>query len=193
MAIHRVTAEWAGFQGAPGYTSFFFANEADVATATESRARVLAFFVELTAMLPDDLTVTPSTEVANIDQETGLVTDFVQVDLDPVPVIGTSPSGYSAASGAVVNWNTAGVRNGRRVRGRTFIVPMAGTAYDNAGTLSTAALNALSSAASELVDEPFASTFGVWSRPTNGANGAFWECNGYRVVDRVSVLRSRRD
>lgn len=193
MAIHRVTSTWQGFTGAPGYSNFFFSGGGGLTDATEDRARVVAFFQALITMIPSGVTVRTEPEVAVIDQANGQVESFLNIDTPAQPVIGTGAGGFSSASGAVVNWLTAGVRNGRRVSGRTFIVPLANGGYQSDGTLTPAALTALQNAGNAMIGTGFDSRFGVWSRPSGAASGLFWEATGHRIVDKVAVLRSRRD
>lgn len=193
MAIHRVTVQWSGFAGAPGYSNFFFSGDGGGDAAQDARLRVIAFFEEIRPVLPEDVRYTVPNEVAVIDEQTGMVDSFLNVGTPGGATgTGTGSGPYSAASGAVVTWNTNGVRNGRRVRGRTFVVPLIGSAYQSDGTLGTTALQDLNDAAAEMVGTGFDSGFGVWSRPRNG-DGAFYEVTGHRVVDKVAVLRSRRD
>lgn len=193
MAIHRVTAIWSGFAGAPGYSNFFFTGDGSGGAADDSRSRVTAFFNAVRSILPSDVTFTVQREVAVVDENNGMVQEFLQVgEPGSGTSSGTGSGGYSAASGAVVTWNTAGVRNGRRVRGRTFVVPLVGIAYQSDGTLTTQALTALNAGADAIVGAGFDSGFGVWSRPRNGS-GLFFEATGHRIVDKVAVLRSRRD
>lgn len=193
MAIHRVTVTWSGFPGAPGYTNFFFTGDGSGGAAAASRSRVVGFFNEANVLLPIDVSFVIEGEVAVIDELTGSVTDYIAVVSDPAPGNGGMSGGYSAASGAVVTWNTAGVVNGRRVRGRTFIVPLGGGAYQSDGSLSSTTISTLQDAATELVGNGFDSGFGIWSRPKASAPGTFWEVNGFRVPDMSAVLRSRRD
>lgn len=193
MAIHRVTTVWGGFQGAPGYSNFFFTGDGSGGQAEESRSRVVGLWNAINTELPNDVTLRTDPEVAVIDEATGMTTGFITIDTPATPSTGGDSTGYSAASGAVINWLTAGVRNGRRVRGRTFIVPLGGGAYQSDGTLTADALDALQAGAESIIGDAFDSGFGVWSRPANGSGGLFFEANGHRILDRVSVLRSRRD
>lgn len=193
MAIHRVTVVWSGFQGAPGYSNFFFTGDGGAGAATESRDRVRAFFNEVNDILPSEVQFVVEGEVAVIDQENGEITGYIMVDPEPVTGFGGLAGGYSAASGAVVTWNTAGVRNGRRVRGRTFIVPLGGGAYQSDGTLLGTTVTTLQTAADAMVGDGFESGFGIWSRPSGSTAGGFYEVTGFRVPDMSAVLRSRRD
>lgn len=193
MAIHRVIARWSGFPGAPGYTNFFFTGDGAGGAAQESRLRAIGFFEALRSRIPADVEVLVEPEVAVIDELTGMTQEFIVATDAANPVLFTGAGGYSAPSGAVVTWNTAGVANGRRVRGRTFVVPLANTAYEDDGTLTFPALNDLRDAGAAMVGTGFDSGFGIWSRPRSGGGGGFYEVNSYRVADKAAVLRSRRD
>lgn len=193
MAIHRITTVWRGFQGAPGYSNFFFTGDGSGGQAAESRSRVVSFFNTVNALLPNDVELLTEGEAAIIDEQTGSIVDYEMIVPDPTPAGGGDPGGYSAASGAVVTWTTAGVVNGRRVRGRTFLVPLSGIAYQADGTLTSSALATLNEGAEEMVGNAFESGFGIWSRPGTSGAGAFFEVTGWRVPDMAAVLRSRRD
>lgn len=193
MAIHRVTARWTGFQGAPGYSVFhFMAGGGLISDAQSSATRVADAFEYLKANLPDTVTVSIEPEVQEIDESTGMVTGFQNIT-PPSPVNGTGDGNYSAASGAVVNWRTGDLRFGRRIRGRTFLVPLVGASYDSAGTLSTATLTNVNLFADELVGGDLDSELVVWSRPRDGSGGVAATVTQATVPDMAAVLRSRRD
>ena len=193
MTIHRVTLGWTGFQGAPGYSNFFFEGAADSTIAYQSVQRVMEFAGALASVIPEDVSWVSANEVDNIDEVTGALEGYAvredSVSYDP-PTAGGS---YSAPSGAVINWLTETVARGRRLRGRTFLVPLANSAYQSDGTLSSSALTTIRSAAELMIFEPGDSSFGIWSRPRNGAGGVFGEVVAAQVPDMAAVLRSRRD
>lgn len=193
MAIYRVTVRWMGFQGAPGYSNFHFHEQAGSPGARDGWERVFAFFNGVNSLFPTDVTYLAEGEVAVLDETTGMVTDYQTVSENPQPGNGGSTGGYSAASGAVVTWNTNGVRNGRRVRGRTFLVPLGGNSYQSDGTLTSSAISTINEAAEELVGDGFDSGFSVYSRPSTGGDGGVYPVTGFRVPDMAAVLRSRRD
>nr|CRY96689.1 hypothetical protein [uncultured prokaryote] len=193
MAINRVTARWQGFPGAPGYSNFYFTDLPSDTSVLEARQRVQSFFSEFKAYLPDSVEIVVENEVAIIDEATGEVTGF-QAPTDVVPsVVGTSTGAYSGPSGAVVNWTTSGVRGGRRVRGRTFLVPLSSASYDSGGTLSNLTLEAIRDGIDAMIGTGFDSGLGVWSRPGAAGAGQFFEVTGGSVPDLAAVLRSRRD
>lgn len=122
----------------------------------------------------------------------------------PVPAGGQVVGSFAAPSGAVVTWLTTGIVHSHRVRGRTFIVPLAGTSYQADGTLQDATAAAMRIEAAAFVtatagslavwSRPFAGTPATGTRPANPARlGSSFVVAGSSVKDKVAVLRSRRD
>lgn len=193
MPIVRVTSRWTGFQGAPGYSNFYFQGNTVGESSLDFRQRVTNFWNELIPVLPSDVAVQNETEAPVFDEATGALLGYSTPGTQGTPTTGGAPGGYSAASGAVITWNTDSVRGSRRIRGRTFIVPIAGSAYQDDGTLTTSAITTIQDAAGELIQGGPSNDFVVWSRPVNGSGGIAAGVTGYRVPDMAAVLRSRRD
>lgn len=193
MAITRITAQWSGFRGAPGYSNFFFGGEPSAPADAESAAQAVSdMFALFDTWLPTPVSVSilPTADV--LDESTGNITS--QVDITPPDVIeGGSTGTYSAASGAVINWNTSAYVNGRRVRGRTFLVPLTTSAYDSSGDLTSAVLTGIRNGAGYLTSGASLMPFVVWSRPRAGAGGTAHPVVSATVPDKGAVLRSRRD
>ena len=194
MTLFRVKARWSGFTGSPGYSVFHF-NAPDEAAGPEAQdcadaVRDLAFTWR--THLPSIVTINVDPAVERIDIPSGGMVEIIDVTA-PLAVQGTATGTYSAASGACIQWTTSGVRNGRRVRGRTFVVPLASSGYDAAGTLSTGALTDLQGGATAFADS-FAGAV-VYARPTGPGveDGVAYDIGAGRVVDKVAILRSRRD
>ena len=80
---------------------------------------------------------------------------------------------------------------GRRIQGRTFLVPLVASAFDSTGTISTAALATLQTAANGLVAYDTIDPV-VWKRPTPFTVGSFATITEARIPDMAAVLRSRR-
>lgn len=193
MAVHRVSARWTGFQGAPGYSNFHFSEFTGGADPDQMIGRVAEFFEVLYATLASQVTVTVSSIVEEFDETTGQLTGYLDGEEDAVISATGSNTPFSGPSGAVVNWLTNTVSNGRRVRGRTFLVPLRSSVYENDGTLSSGTLTTINEAAEGLVGGDWNSEFVVWSRPTGGSGGVLAPVTGHRVPDMAAVLRSRRD
>lgn len=193
MDMLRITARWTGFSGGPGYSNFFFAGGGGfVSDAQQVSDRVVDAFGKLGMVLPTGVTVTTEAEAAIVDSDTGMLTGFQPVDQGSASGL-VGDTSYSGPSGAVVNWRTEDVRFGRRIMGRTFIVPIRSDAYDSQGTLTSGVLEDLRDFADTLTSWDFDSEFGVWSRPRDGSGGVFATATSYNVPDKAAVLRSRRD
>lgn len=187
MAL-RVRAEWNGFSGAPGLSTFVF--RTDSGSAESNANLVRESFQLISGVLKNGWTVQVLPEVQEFDPATGDLTGIQIIDT-PDPVLGSSPGQqFAAGVGARVRWLTDAIVNGRRLYGSTYIVPMTSNWYDGDGTIAAEALTVLQAFASNLeggggvADDEFA----VWS-PTGGIVA---DVTGYIVPDRVSWLRSRR-
>lgn len=100
----------------------------------------------------------------------------------------TGPAGV----GACIGWQTGGIVYGKKLRGRTFMVPLSGDSYDSTGTLTANVLSVLGTFANAMqASGPLA----VWSRP-NPAKARVGNSYGVvsnRIRDKVAILTSRRD
>lgn len=199
-AIMRVTTKWTGMTGGPGYTVMHWrvgedglGNEAavdSVLTATRS------FFNSLGQFVPNTATMQVQSQVEELLTDTGELIGFYN-GTAITPVVGSvgASTTYAAPVGAVVSWYTNGIRKGRRVRGRNFLVPVAGNAFASDGTLSTVFLSTMQTAADSLVGAFSGAQLHVYARPTakGATDGVAFPVASYRIPDMASVLRSRRD
>lgn len=193
MAVFRVTAEWTGFSGAPGYSVFHFsAIDPSTAQAQAAADAVGTFFKSVSAHLASGVRVSIQPGVDVLDEASGQVQELLSIT-PPAGSSGPTSGSYAGPVGAVVHWITGDVRNGRRVRGRNFLVPLGGSAYDSQGTLGTLTLTAIQDAANILLTTtPVLQT---WARPSapGATDGAAYIVLTARVPDKAAVLRSRRD
>lgn len=197
-SILRVPIRWTGFIGAPGYTNLYFRNATpgiiDQAVADDAAAKVEAWLGAWPAAQPNTVTIQRQSTLEEVNDTNGNLVGFWQT------AAGTSRTGlqsgnYSATSGACVNWSTNTIRNSRRMRGRTFMVPLAGVGYDGSGTLSDTQLSSWRTASTTLHAASGASRLIVWGRPTTpgGTNGVSAEVTSSSISDKAAVLRSRRE
>lgn len=194
-SIMRVTALWGGFSGAPGYSNFYFESALlGTPLANSAVANVRSFFQIAAELIPTGVSVTVDAAVAEIDEATGVQGDEFVASTPPAPVLGSAPGERSAPSGACINWRTGTFVNGRRLRGRTFIVPCSVAVYEGDGTIKPGYLTILRNAAADLQSEDLGFEGGLvtWHRPVNGAGGQAGRVTGYTVNDRAAVLTSRR-
>jgi hypothetical protein len=105
---------------------------------------------------------------------------------------GSGGTTYAQGVGARVVWNTNGITRGRRVRGSTFLVPLATAMYANDGTIDNGIVTSFSNSAAALVTA-LGGGLVIWSRPsTGGSDGVSHTVIGSSAPDRVSWLVSRR-
>src|SRR5665811_2634543 len=106
-----------GWTGAPGVSTFYFV---DTATAVDS---VRAFFQAMSGDIPSGIDIQVESSGDTLESTTGALTGTWIAD--PVEVVHCGGGGtYAAPAGAVVDWLTSTIAAGRRLRGRTFIVPL---------------------------------------------------------------------
>jgi len=153
-------------------------------------ADLQAFWVALAARVPSVVTFTTLNTGDIIDEDTG---DLVGTWTDgATSTVNSSGSGvYAAGVGVRGRWPTSGIKNGRRVRGSTFIVPLVGSAFQSDGTIDGTVWTSISTAFGNLYTAGAGYQY-VWSRPVAGAGGQANLVIGTDVPDKVSWLRSRR-
>lgn len=190
---------WNGFQGAPGYSNFFYGgvfNGTPTQTDAENAAQnVFSLGGYVRSFLPAEVSLQVQTDVEVVDEATGELQTVHNVAPRATLPGEAASAPYSAASGAVITWRTGGVRNGRRVRGRTFLVPLATAAYQSDGTLAASTITALTTNLNTFLNPPDAIEMGIYARPSvkGASDGAWFAATGFSVPDKVAVLRSRRD
>lgn len=197
--MQRVRCLWASWPGQPGYTNFY------TSISLASLAPIVTFWDSIKALLPLNLTVTVPGSGDIVNESTGQI-QSVWTATGGGTVTATGAGAYSGASGAVVEWLTQGIVAGRRVMGKSYLVPLVTTAYQSDGTLATATQTTLASAASTM-QGALGNTLLVWARPfvppadnpavgqpghKEARAGSSWPVVGSRVPDLAAVMRSRR-
>lgn len=194
----KVTARWSGFSGAPGYSNFFWYRPTDDTWTpqdfSDATGAVHALFTMSKSLLPPTVKIDVLGDVELIQDTDGQLMDVQGGYVRDQIVGGALDSPYSAASGAVITWRTGTVKNGRRVRGRTFLVPLANVAYETDGTLNASALSTLQTAAQGMINNSGFSNPCVWSRPSavGATDGTFAMITSASIPDMGSILKSRR-
>jgi hypothetical protein len=198
--VMRVKLRWSGFQGGPGYSVFHFMN-GNIGTPTVAEVdlalgKVKTFAEAIKNMIPANTSLLVENDVEELTVSSGqldaIVTGTAQTVTTSTTLASTT---YSAASGAVITWRTPGVRNGRRVRGRTFLVPLQSAIYQNDGTIDNGFVTGISNAAAALRTPTSGVRLVVYARPTTAAPGSgdVFDVTSHSVPDRVAILKSRRD
>lgn len=191
--IDRYRVSWTGFSGAPGVSTFYLASD----SAVVLNPLLSTFFNAVKPYVPAAVTFGFPTVVDTLNDVDGsLVTTRAITGV--ASIAGTGGGNWAAPAGIMVRWVTGVVVDKHRLIGKTYLVPTSSSALDTDGTVSSAALTAIGNAATALVA---GATFGlrVWHRPrkatvTRPARvGSSQPILAATIMDRISVLRSRRD
>lgn len=189
MRLNRVVVSWAGPQIAGAAQTVLHFQASD--SAAPNVAGLVTAFTTLAPAIPTGVTITVPGTGDQIEDTTGILEDVWTAPGGST--ISCSGSASAAAGvGACVGWITGGIVAGRRLRGRTFVVPLTSTAYDTTGTITTPALGTITDFANQIIA---AGGFGVWHRPTapGAADGNSYGVLSARIRDKVAYLGTRRD
>lgn len=182
--LRRIPVAWTGISALPGVSVFY------AASATDAGANLATFFNAIKAQFPSPLQWTVPTSGDLINDADGALTGAWTGGTGGT----TSATGsgiYPAGTGAYVNWQTAGIVNSRRLKGRTFLAPLLGAVFTTSGQISTTTQTALQTAATALATS---GNIVIWHRPSAPglSNGASSVVTGALVPLQVTSLRSRR-
>jgi hypothetical protein len=197
--VYRVSAVWTGFTGGPGISRFAFLDLTDDTKRNAAAASVRTLFDSIKVHLPTGTTVQVQSTVLENDAQTGVLTGETAIAVVPAVVSGTGAAAYAAGAGYFIGWKTGVIFNGRRVQGRTFIVPAAGC-FETNGSLGSADLTTAQAAATAMITT-VGTQFAIWARQMTDPpppakpvqiNGTIAEVTAALVKDQASSLRTRR-
>lgn len=199
MALLRAKIQWTIPGAGTAFTVLHFSSIAGAgfnqAATDEVIARCNAFITTVKANIPSQVTLRAPGELEEIDQTTGDLV-LVRSGTQPAAQAGTAAAaaGWAAPSGGVLSWSTADIRNSRRIRGRTFIVPMSNEVYDVDGTIKSVPYGVLGTAATNLREPGTETRLAIWGRPSlpGATDGVMAPVTGHRVPDMVAILTTRR-
>jgi len=203
--VALVRTHWSGTSGGPGITQIALLGAAGgIWNPGGEQAAVnamRAYWDSLKAYLPNELSLTVSPVVDWYDRETGELQGSNVAATPPVVVVGASSAAYVGGAGLKVTWETGQVRDGRRVRGATYIVPIEGACFNTTGTVATTVRAVINTSSANLLTALTAGgvSMGVWSRfrPAKDelperAGAAFQVTTGI-CSSKSAILRGRRD
>lgn len=193
MQLFRVVLEWTGPQIVGRAVTVLHYDGSN--QTSPPVAAILSAFTPACNSMPTGVVLTVPNSGDIIEDTTGHLTG-VWSGTGGGPKNATGVTNSPAGVGACIAWSTGGIVNGskgpRKLRGRTFVVPLSGDSYDGSGTLSdNAKANVVATAAALRAAGPLA----VWHRPTTvgGSDGGSYGVIGHNVRDKVAYLSSRRD
>lgn len=183
-ALNRIRVPWVGGVPGGGLSTFYTAGVSPDVSALKT------WFTALAPYLPPSVTVTIPSNGDTLESTTGVLTGGWSGSGGGT-VTGTGNSAWSDGVGLAVQWNTGLVVNGRRLRGRTFVCPLAQGFASSNGTLNDTIVAAVDTASNTLAA---AALLYIWHRPTPSAptSGSIATVTSVTVPDRVTALRSRR-
>lgn len=165
MTIAQLQVTWKGLTGLPGY-SFFY-----VRSTAASIAPLPTFFSAISQFFPVPLTWEINPFWKFIDEANGQLTGGGGGG--PMPTIAaTGATAYAPQSGVQVKWDTGEYHDGRRVKGRTYLVPTVNTQWAAGGVAVQTMCNTINAAA-DVMRTQFTGNLVIWHRPIfeKDANG----------------------
>jgi hypothetical protein len=204
--LARVRTEITGWPGAPGLMTQYFRKTGGGAwTAYDDLmvGKVDDAWAEIVDIMPPTMVARTLPEIDIIEDTTGEILQTIEASSSQSQTGVASPGWYlPTATGFCVIWRTNGVVNGKHVRGRSFIVPVAANAQESDGTPIATALTFVNSFATTLISGGTSVALAVWSRPKVVPNsdpkayvrfGSSHLVTSHTLADKFAVLRSRRD
>lgn len=191
--LNRVTIEYTGGAVVGRAVTVLHYSASD--NAAPPVAAIRAAFDAAKGLFPTSLVINVPGEGDKIDDTTGNLAGVWSAS-QPAPVAGVGSDFFAAGVGCCIGWNTGGIVSGtkgpRKLRGRTFLVPLSTANYDQQGTILTGALGVADALAAAL---QAAGPLAVWHRPTapGASDGNSYGVISHRVRDKVAFLSSRRD
>lgn len=191
----RIKTNWLGLGGGPAVTNLYF-DEPVVATpaANACAAAVRQMFAAFAGVIPSSVTLDFDATAQLLDPETGFLKDEINLT-KPANLTGGANSERVGPAGALINWKTGTVLAGRRVRGKTFLVPLSTSIYDGGGLVKSTSQTLINGGANILVGNAIVdfTRLVIWKRPVNKVGGAQANVTSASVASKACVLTSRRD
>lgn len=198
-SVFRATAVWNGFTGAPGYTKFSYSDVLNQAGYDACANQMRTFFDSLKGLFHTTWTIQVQNTIQEFDSISSQLLAEHNVTTTPAVVTGTAVvAPYAGGSGASIGWKTGLFFYGRRLKGRTYLVPLAASVYESDGTLTAAAISTIKNAADALIAATGAE-FCIWGKKFDTSNppiqigGGLAPAQSSVVKDAASQLRSRRN
>ncbi len=184
--MDQAVVQWTGFPGGPGYTNFYFTTDVGGGAALQT------FFAAVAPMLPSTVKIQVPSSGPQLNPLTGEQTGVWTTASHP-QIAGLAGGKYSAASGACVTWVTGVFVRGRRVRGRTFLVPLESGCYAPDGTIDDGTRTIMNAAVATFVTatSPGHCIY-VRNRKNHTDEGIACEVVSGNIRDRIAILTSRR-
>lgn len=184
--LKRIRVTWDGVKGLPAVSTFYTRSDEGPNLTALSQ-----IFNAAKASVPSGVTWQIQGQGDVIEDTDGSLVGSWGGPTPPA-IVATGGNSWAGPVGAVINWKTLGIANGRRMRGRTFLVPLSNGAFTGQGTIGAGTLTPLQTGVTAFVTAS-AGTFVLWSRPGPKGPGSSHPISEGAVPPLAAVLRSRRD
>lgn len=198
--LNRIRVTWTGIPSGNGVSTFY-----SQAGTVPDLASLRLGLANLVTILPTGVTLTVENQGDTIGADDGAIEGSWSTTA-PAAVVGTAGGAYAAPAGATVTWVTDDIHGRRHLKGRTFFVPLAGSAFSATGALLAGAVTALTGVGNGLLLAPAGKKYCVWGRPTRvpatvpptvpappATGGMGGIITSFKVPTKSMVLTSRRD
>jgi hypothetical protein len=180
-----------GYSGAPGYTRLKFEGSLDSAQATSRAAAMRTWMQSWAIYLPSGASYTWES-TCKVYTDSGVLQSEFPLVSPPSPLSGGGSGPYAGGVGAMIQWNTGTVHGGRKVRGRTYLIPLSNLAFQSDGSLDNTFAAAVATAGNVLLG----GTPGLVINSRQASGGSAGPISApvisCSVPDHAAVLRSRR-
>lgn len=189
MALGEYRVIWSTPGGGTGYSVLHFADGVSSDANAQSIANaVRGFFDSIKGLFPNEVTWSFDSEYLELNVDGTLEGVFAVTP--PAALAGTGAGTYNRAAGVRLDWGTGQIVAGRRLVGRTYLVPADAGAFDSNGLVTSAnsaaligAANALRTAVSGIAQ------LAVWSRTHQVVHAV----SAVSVPSKGAILTGRRD
>lgn len=182
---------WSG----PGHSPKYSIINHGTSSAAGRNNALNDFLTALEPLLSDQFSFSIDPEWRTLDDSTGQLTAVGSYGSTPTHTALVPEEPVADATQALIQYQTDGIVEGKRVRGRTFIPGTPVDVLEN-GNLNAAHTAALATAALNL--DTGNADLVIWARPKRDANGVLirpgsrHSVNGITVGSELAVLRRRR-
>lgn len=193
VTINEIPVEYTLTNGRTGVNIHHFLASA---ASADDQCDALADLMETldSNLVPETAWRIPG-EGRQIESATGALTGAWTATTFRTGTGGASGQPVADATQVLLRWQTAAIRRGRFLRGRTFI-PGLNNGYTTGGNISSALGSTWATAVGTFLDRNVG--FGIWGRPlpargpVPAAPGVFAEASGGGVWQELAVQRGRR-
>jgi hypothetical protein len=159
MTIRQYPVQWGPTTSPWSGTSYFYSS-----TAVDLSSQISPLFDAIKQYFPPAMIWTFPGWYRELDETNGKLTDIVVGASQGTIQAPASSLAVAPSQGLQIRWNTNGFPHGRRVVGRTYLVPMLVNTYGTDGLGIASTCNTINAAADALRSRS-GNELSIWNRP----------------------------